>query len=145
MLRTSLRGRINRLSQTIQHLFGVVPSPTQTIERYNVVYVSMTGFRPRGIAQLPTFWWRTIRSFKQAQRAPGNLATAARIVDGLYHTMTVWSDAASVRAFVANGAHLKAMKNFRKLRSGSTYGYTCDEIPTWDTVYDLWQRYGREV
>jgi hypothetical protein len=110
-----------------------------------MVYVSMTGFRPRSIARLPMFWWRTIRSFKQAQRAPGNLATAARVVGGIYHTMTVWSDAASVRAYVASGAHLKAMKDFRRLGSGATYGYTCDEIPTWDAVYQLWTRFGREV
>ncbi|MCS3728207.1 DUF3291 domain-containing protein [Bradyrhizobium betae] len=110
-----------------------------------MVYVSMTGFRPRGIAQLPVFWWRTIRSFTQAQRAPGNLVAAGRLVDGVYHTMTVWSDLASMRAFVASGAHLKAMKNFRQLGSGRTHGFACDEIPEWSTVYDLWRRDGRDI
>ncbi|MGR6743549.1 hypothetical protein, partial [Aeromonas veronii] len=43
-----------------------------------MIYVSMTGFRPRGALQLPRFWWRTVRSLAQARRAPGNLLTAAR-------------------------------------------------------------------
>lgn len=110
-----------------------------------MVYVSMTGFRPKGIARLPIFWWRTFRSFAQARRAPGNLAATGRVVDGVYHTMTVWSDLASMRAFVASGAHLRAMKNFRILGSGKVYGYACAEVPDWDTTYSLWRRFSREV
>ncbi len=110
-----------------------------------MVYVSMTGFRPRGILQLPRFWWRTIRSLAQARRAPGIVAVQARIVDGTYHTLTVWSDLACMRDFVATGAHLKAMKNFRKLGTGSVFGYACDQIPDWNIVYQLWKLHGREV
>ena len=110
-----------------------------------MVYVSLTGFRPKGIARLPMFWWRTIRSFAQARRAPGNLVASGRIVDGVYHTMTVWSDLASMRAFVASGAHLRAMKNFRNLGSGKVYGYACEDVPDWDAAYSLWRRFSREV
>ncbi|MDN4987715.1 hypothetical protein KUL72_25680 [Bradyrhizobium arachidis] len=110
-----------------------------------MAYVSMTGFRPKGIARLPMFWWRTVRSFMQARRAPGNLLTTGRIVGGVHHTMTAWSDLASMRGFVASGAHLAAMKNFRKLGTGTVFGYSCDEIPDWDTVYALWKLHGREV
>ena len=110
-----------------------------------MVYVSMTGFQPNGIARLPLFWWRTIRSLKQAQRAPGNVAIRARKVDGVYHTMTAWSDMASMRAFVASGAHLAAMKDFRKLGTGRTYGCNCDELPDWDNMYRLWKLHSREV
>ena len=110
-----------------------------------MVYVSMTGFRPRGIAQLPMFWWRTIQAFTQAQRAPGNLLTAGRVVGGVYHTMTVWSDVPSMRLFVTSGAHLAAMKTFRKLGTSRTFGYACDYIPDWGSVYQLWKVHSREV
>ncbi len=110
-----------------------------------MAYVSMTGFRPKGFAQLPTFWWRTIRSFRQARQAPGNLLTAARRVDDVYHTMTVWSDIASMRAFFASGAHRAAMKNFRNLGTGRVFGYVCDDIPDWDSLYELWKLHSREV
>jgi hypothetical protein len=110
-----------------------------------MVYVSMTGFRPRGIAQLPRFWWRTLQSLAQARRAPGVVLVQARIVDGTYHTLTAWSDPASMREFVASGAHLKAMKNFRNLGAGKVFGYTCDNIPAWYIVYALWKLHGREV
>ncbi|HTO65766.1 MAG TPA: hypothetical protein VMM15_31455 [Bradyrhizobium sp.] len=59
--------------------------------------------------------------------------------------MTAWSDSASMRRFVASGAHLAAMRNFRKLGSGQTYGCNCDELPDWGTMYGLWKQYGREV
>jgi hypothetical protein len=111
--------------------------------RLAVVYVSMTGFRPKGIGQLPMFWWRTIQSIRQARRAPGNLAVTARIVDGIYHTMTSWSDKASMSAFVASGAHLAAMRGFRSLGEGWVYGCNRDELTDWDTMYRLWKLHGR--
>ncbi|WP_262047779.1 hypothetical protein [Bradyrhizobium sp. Bra78] len=110
-----------------------------------MVYVSMTGFRPKGVVQLPMFWWRTTWSFVQARRAPGNLLTAGRVSGGIYLTLTAWADPASMRRFVSNGAHLQAMKNSRKLGTGRVFGYACDEIPDWESVYELWKLHGREV
>ncbi len=110
-----------------------------------MVYVSMTGFRPKGIIQLPTFWLRTMSCFLQARRAPGNLLTRGRVAGGVYHTMTAWSDPVSMRRFVSSGAHLRAMRNFRDLGTGRTFGYVCDEIPDWDSLYELWTIHGREV
>ncbi len=110
-----------------------------------MVYVSMTGFRPKGLLQLPAFWWRTIRAMNQARSAPGNISVKARLVGGTYHTMTTWSDAASVRAYVSSGAHLAAMKGFRKLGTGRTYGCSRDDVPEWEIMYGLWRQHGREV
>ena len=91
------------------------------------------------------FWWRTIQSIRQARRAPGNLAVTARIVDGIYHTMTAWSDEASMSSFVASGAHLAAMRHFRSLGEGRIYGCNRDELTDWDTMHRLWKLHGRVV
>jgi heme-degrading monooxygenase HmoA len=109
------------------------------------VYVSMTGFRPKGATQLPRFWWHTLRSLAQARRAPGNLQLAMNRVGGYYHTLTIWRDETSMRAFLTSGAHRSAMKNFRTIGSGKTYGYVSEAHPGWDAAYDLWQRFAREV
>ncbi|EHR02144.1 hypothetical protein [Bradyrhizobium sp. WSM471] len=110
-----------------------------------MVYVSMTGFRPKGVMQLPMFWWRTRSSFVQARRAPGNLLTAVRVIGGVYYTLTAWADPASMRRFVLAGAHLQATKSSSKLGTGWVFGYACDEIPDWDSVYELWKLHRREV
>jgi len=101
-------------------------------------YVSMTGFRPSGLLSLPAFVWRTLTSLSQARRAPGNLGVTARIVNGTYHTMTIWTDETSMRRFIHSGAHRRAMQNFRALGSGKTFGYQCAGVPDWDIVYRLW-------
>jgi len=109
------------------------------------VYVSMTGFRPKGAAQLPRVWWHTLRALTQARRAPGNLRVAANRVGDYYHTLTVWQDEASMRVFLSAGAHRLAMKNFRAMGSGRTYGFVSEAAPEWDAAYDLWLRYARNV
>lgn len=110
-----------------------------------MVYVSMTGFRPKGFVQLPAFWWRTITSIAQARQAPGNIAVMLKMVAGVYHTMTVWSDIESMKRFVTSGAHLRAMKDFRKLGSGRTCGCTRETVPDWQDMYEFWRLYGRDV
>ncbi|HET7888766.1 MAG TPA: hypothetical protein VFL62_21290 [Bradyrhizobium sp.] len=109
------------------------------------VYVSVTGFRPNGWLSLPAFWWRTLRSLNQARTAPGIVQVEARIIDGNYHTMTVWNDKASMHRFVTSGAHRNAMKNFRSLGSGKTYGFVVDQVPDWSLAYSLWRQHGRKV
>ena len=109
------------------------------------VYVSMTGFRPAGLLRFPAFFWRTWTSLSQARRASGNLDVKARVVEGTYHTMTVWTDEASMRSFVQSGAHRRAMRNFRALGSGKTLGYRCAGVPDWHTVYRLWCTEAKEV
>jgi len=109
------------------------------------VYVSMTGFRAKGAAQLPRFWWHTLRTLAQARRAPGNLHVAANRVGEYYHTLTVWTDEVSMRAFLTAGAHRLAMQNFRAMGSGKTYGFLSEAVPEWDVAYGLWVRFAREV
>ena len=109
------------------------------------VYVSVTGFRPKAGIQFIRFWWRTLRALAQARRSPGNIAVSARKVGGIYHTMTVWTDEASMMSFVRSGEHRRAMHNFRELGSGKTYGFVADGIPGWNSAYELWLCHAREA
>jgi len=109
------------------------------------VYVSVTGFRAKGGLRLLQFWWYALRSLAQARRAAGNLRTEVRPVDGIYHTMTVWTDEAAMRAYVRAGAHRGAMANFRDIGSGKTCGFPSEQDPGWEAAYARFQRDAREV
>ena len=80
-----------------------------------------------------------------ARKSPGIVAVTARVVDGTYHTMTVWSDEASMRRFVTSGAHRRAMKTFRNIGAGKTYGFVCDRAPDWQSAYRLWCRHAKDA
>lgn len=45
----------------------------------------------------------------------------------------------SLRTFVGTGPHLKAVKSFRKIATGSTYHYESDTIPSWEEARQLWE------
>jgi len=85
------------------------------------------------------FWYRAIPSFNQAKKAPGNLFCEVKQIQGIQHTLTAWNDMASLRAFIGSGPHLKAVKSFRKIATGSTCHYQSDTIPTWKEVRRLWE------
>jgi len=108
------------------------------------VYISVTGFRPLTRA-LPEFWWHTILSLWQARRATGNIQVEARLLNGYYYTLSAWSDAASMRAYVSSGAHRRATMKVRSMGLGRTYGYLSDVIPDWETAHGLWLRHARNV
>lgn len=109
------------------------------------VFVSVTGFVPKTVLQLPRFWWHTSRCLAQARRSPGNLGVTARLVDGVYHTMTVWTDEESMRGYVRARAHRKAMLKFRKMGSGRTCGFYTGRSPAWGEAYKIWLRLARDV
>lgn len=109
------------------------------------MYVSVTGFVPKGMLQLPRFWWHTARCLAQAKSSAGNLLVTAKLLDGVYHTMTVWTDESSMRAYVKTAAHRRAMSNFRTMGSGRTYGFSTDRSLAWDEAYTLWKRFSKEI
>lgn len=49
-----------------------------------------------------------------------------------------------MKAYIHSGPHLKALKAFRKIATGKTFGFESDRIPTWDEVHDLWIKNGKE-
>lgn len=49
-----------------------------------------------------------------------------------------------MKLFLYSGAHAAAIKVFRKVASGKTFGYESNRIPSWDEVHDLWLKQGKE-
>lgn len=109
------------------------------------VYVSVTGFTPHSLFKLPRFWWHTLRCLSQARACPGNLGVTARYVQGVYHTMTLWTNEESMHAYLGTGAHLKAMRGFRAIGSGKTFGYYTGRAPEWGAAYAMWIKHARDV
>ncbi|SES45154.1 hypothetical protein SAMN03159406_04630 [Rhizobium sp. NFR03] len=107
------------------------------------VYVSITGLQLKARRHQPRFWWHAIRSMIQARKAPGNLSTDARFINGVHHTRTVWTDEAAMRRYLISGAHLQAMKAFGAIATGKTLGFTTETVPDWDEVRRLWETAGR--
>ena len=110
-----------------------------------MVHVSVTSLQLKAAHHLPRFYWHAIRSFRQAQAADGVLLAETRTIDGIHHTLTVWRNRDDMRAYLAAGAHRRAMKIFRHIATGSVWGYESDGIPDWDSALDQWRRHGRTV
>jgi len=43
------------------------------------------------------------------------------------------------------GAHLNAMKTFKKIATGKVYGFETAAVPDWQEVPTLWRDKGRSV
>ncbi|MEZ4756696.1 MAG: hypothetical protein R2817_07710 [Flavobacteriales bacterium] len=106
-------------------------------------HLSITGLRVKpGLMNRLRFQYHAVRSFMQAQKAPGVLHVAAKRVHGVEHTVTAWKDRDAMLAFVRSGAHLEAMKAFHRIAVGSTFGFDTDRIPDWPEVHALWKERG---
>ncbi|MGR3436315.1 MAG: hypothetical protein ACU0CO_15730 [Shimia sp.] len=109
------------------------------------LHVSVTGLRLHGPLAAPRFWWHATRSMAQARRAAGNLFADARTVRGVHHTLTVWRTSEDMRAYLAAGAHLAAMRAFRSLGTGRVLGFAAEAPPGWDDALARWARDARIV
>ena len=110
-----------------------------------MAYISITGLRIKSFIHAPRFWWHAIRSMMQAKTAAGIISAEARTINGVHHTVTVWQDKAAMRSYLTTGAHLQAMKSFRKVGSGKVLGFEADHAPDRDEVHELWKAKGRDV
>lgn len=110
-----------------------------------MVYISITGLQLKGRRHFFRFWWHAIRSMAQARGAEGNIATDARLINGVHHTRTVWKDESAMRRYLLAGAHLKAMKAFGSIATGKTLGFYSENIPDWADVHKTWQTSGKPV
>ena len=109
------------------------------------VYVSITGLRVRQVWHIPAFWSHAITSMAQARRAPGNISADARTINGVHHTLSVWTDKAAMRAYLTAGPHLAAMRLFPRIATGKVVGYLATQAPDWSEVHAIWVERGREV
>ena len=109
------------------------------------VYVSVTGLRIRRPWHAPRFWWHAIRSMVQARQAPGNLRAETRTIEGVHHTLSVWTSDVEMRAFLVAGNHRKAMAAFRAIGSGRTHGFWWEGPIDWQTALRRWRIDGRDV
>ncbi|WP_211315505.1 hypothetical protein [Roseicyclus mahoneyensis] len=108
-------------------------------------HVSITGLRLRHPGLAPIFWWHAVRSMAQARAAEGNLSAQARIIAGVHHTVSVWHDRDAMLAYLRSGAHLRAMRLFRRIATGWVAGYAADQAPDWNNVPTILQAKGRAV
>lgn len=84
-----------------------------------MVHVSVTRLRLRSLWFVFPLAWHTSRCNRQIRAADGCIASEVRGgPDGIFWTKSIWRDEAAMRAFMASGAHLKAMPKLK---------YWCDE------------------
>jgi hypothetical protein len=107
-------------------------------------YVSITGLKPKSFWSTFLFWRHAIPSKMQADQAPGVLFVDVRKINKIQHTLTAWESREHMLAYVRSGAHLQAMKAFKKIATGKTFGFETDRLPHWDEVHDLWIKNGKE-
>jgi len=108
-----------------------------------IMYVSITGLKPKGFIGYIKFWTLAIPSFRQAQTAKGNLHCAVKKIKGYQCTLTAWESRDAMLAFMRVGAHLKAMKAFSKIATGKTYGYESETLPDWEAAFTILQQEGK--
>lgn len=106
-------------------------------------YVSITGLKVKSFWHWPRFAWHAVRSMTQARKAEGCLRAEARTIKGVQHTLSVWVDRNAMRNFMMAGAHRHAMRDFRKIAEGSTYGYEAEIAPDWPEARQIWLEKGR--
>ena len=75
-----------------------------------LVYISITGLELKAFWHNPTFAYYAVRSFSEAESAPGNISTAATKIGSIHHTLTVWETKADMIRFLRQGAHAESMK-----------------------------------
>ena len=90
------------------------------------------------------FWRHAIPSKVQADSAPGILFSDVKRIAGIQHTLTAWESKEHMKAYIHSGAHLEAMKVFRKIAVGKTYGFETDRIPSWNETREIWLKNAKE-
>ena len=72
--------------------------------------ISVTRLRLRSVRYLLPFYWHSLKSARQARRAPGFLGGQLAGERGMaYWTITAWHDEAAMRAYRTAPPHLRAM------------------------------------
>jgi hypothetical protein len=103
-----------------------------------MVYVSITGFRLRAFWHLPRFTWLALAAMAQARRADGNVSAEGYFANGVYHTLSVWTNRPAMVAYLTSGTHRRAMRIFPAIGTGFGFGFETDSPPRVEAVPVLW-------
>ena len=103
------------------------------------LHISITGLRLKRPWHAPAFWLHAVAAMAQARRARGCLFADARTVDGVHHTLSVWTDRGAMLAYLREGAHGRAMRLFPVIAEGRTMGFTASEAPDWPQAVAIWR------
>lgn len=109
------------------------------------LYISITGLRLRHWSLTPLFWWHAFGAMTQARAATGNVSAEARQINGVHHTLSVWQDRDLMRRYLRSGPHLRAMRVFPRIATGSVAGFHASQAPAWVDVPALLRDHGRVV
>lgn len=101
-------------------------------------YISITGLQLKARRYSCRFWWHAILSMAQARKSEGLILVDTRKINGVHHTLSVWTNKEAMRRYLGAGAHLKAMKAFATIATGKTMGFESDSVPDWTEVHQLW-------
>ena len=104
------------------------------------MYVSVTALKANGFLSAIRFWLLAVPAFKQAKSSGGVLFCEVKSVDRFHHTLTVWETKKDMRKFVLSPIHMRAMKIFLKITTGSTICYKTDKMPSWGETLSIWQK-----
>ena len=104
------------------------------------MYVSVTGLKAKGFLAVIRFWLLAVPALRQSKSSADVLFCEVKSVDGFHHTLTIWKTKKDMRKFVLSPIHMRAMKMFPKIATGSTIGYEADKIPRWDEALLMWRQ-----
>ena len=103
------------------------------------MYVSITGLQVKNFWKFIFFIRHAVMSKIQAERAPGILFVEVRTINGVQHTLTAWESKKHMQNYIYSGHHAKAIKVFRKIASGKTFGFETTHLPSWEEVQKLYE------
>lgn len=110
-----------------------------------MVHVSITRLRLRSARFVLPLIWNTIMVNRQIKRADGCLGSETNGGPSLiFWTKSVWRDEAAMRAFMASGAHLKAMpklKHWCDEASAAHWSQESESVP-WSEVEGRMAQHG---
>ncbi|MEH3106895.1 MAG: DUF3291 domain-containing protein [Sphingomonas fennica] len=98
-----------------------------------MAFVSITRLRIRSIRFLPAFLVHVLLTLRQTRAAKGFLG-GSLLADRhrAYWTMTLWTDAEAMRAYMTGGAHRRAMPRlFGWCDEASVAHWEADTLPDW--------------